>query len=791
MVSNALTASVLAVAALWVGYRFPKRPALAHACWLLVLVKLLTPPLYSFTVINITVQPTVEATPTELPPVLVTTPAVPPPIVSIPRVDPPDVEEWEIQELLEWYESTLGLDAEIIVAPPLGPLDRKPEPPSVVSPIPASTPPRQVSLPSVSSASMVSLWFNASWLWLKVNGLMCVVTLSFTGTAALLLLTLLRIVRFHRLLRHAEPAADEIILEVHRLGEQLGIKQLPGVYVVPGRMGPLLGHLGSRAVIVLPQGLLEHISADELRTVLAHELTHYRRGDHLWRYLELGAVAFYWWLPTAWLASRRLRQAEEECCDAGVLASLPELAGSYATALVRSLTYVTGSGSPCPALTSGLGPVTLLKRRLAMMRERVERRLGLRGWLTWLALAGVALPVGFTLAQDDDDEARVRRRAEVQAQQRRAELQERLAREEVVVAQGRRATEEGQDPPPLPRPRRPGGAGGAVTSTPAAPGQTPTPPGGMFGGQPPGGVMSGGFGGGASEDMHSVAESAVKQAELDLRARRLKVRAAESAAKVARVEVERSRQASRSGAVSSTEVAYAQAKLENAEIEIELAQIEVQRGELALEQAKRRTTTLGRMRSGHAGGGPSGPGGPGGGFGDGGPGGGGRGAFSGGGGQGGFGGMSGFSGQRPRGDAPTTTPAAPGYPPPPTLPPSPGGRGRAAPGAVDTLPPAEGLPFGRGRATARVRDVDETPPAQPVPPRAMTPPSRVSPPVAATPPTAPVPTTRPVPPAAAARPPRDEGDVDSRDDRIRALERELRDMRRALEEMKRSKRDEQ
>src|SRR5947209_18415495 len=43
--SNAAVTGVLALAALAVG-RFCRRPALAHCLWLLVLVKLLTPPLY-------------------------------------------------------------------------------------------------------------------------------------------------------------------------------------------------------------------------------------------------------------------------------------------------------------------------------------------------------------------------------------------------------------------------------------------------------------------------------------------------------------------------------------------------------------------------------------------------------------------------------------------------------------------------------------------------------------------------------------------------------------------------
>src|SRR4051794_17552131 len=120
MVSNALTASVLAAAALWVGYRFPRRPALAHACWLLVLVKLITPPIYTFTVINITVQAKGEASA----PAVTETVALPPPAQppagvasNLPPKEAALVADWELQELLEWYDATWGLQNGFVTVP--------------------------------------------------------------------------------------------------------------------------------------------------------------------------------------------------------------------------------------------------------------------------------------------------------------------------------------------------------------------------------------------------------------------------------------------------------------------------------------------------------------------------------------------------------------------------------------------------------------------------------------------------------------------------------------------------
>jgi len=41
------------------------------------------------------------------------------------------------------------------------------------------------------------------------------------------------------------------------------------------------------------------------------------------RRLELAALGLYWWHPAAWWARRELREAEEQRCDAGVVAALP------------------------------------------------------------------------------------------------------------------------------------------------------------------------------------------------------------------------------------------------------------------------------------------------------------------------------------------------------------------------------------------------------------------------------------------------------------------------------------
>jgi beta-lactamase regulating signal transducer with metallopeptidase domain/Ca2+-binding EF-hand superfamily protein len=600
LISNAITASVLALVAVVVSKAWPRRPALAHACWLLVLVKLLTPPFYVFPLampasVQVAQAPQVKPKETELSAPLPSTPA---PSVELQASDlQAEQEAWD-QFVLENQSTT----------------ESQPDPVQDTTNIVAREIASTTASPMQQSAPIISwtFWLCDLWQTWGDYGLLALQMIALLGTSYLIIITLARALRFERLLRLAQPANHELQQMTQQMGTALGLKQSPSVLIVPGKVGPLLWHRWTEPVIVLPAGLLENMNGQELQSVLAHELTHYRRGDHLWRYLELAAVACYWWLPSAWWASRRLRQAEEECCDAGVVASLPDGVASYASALVRSLTYVAEPSSPCPALSSGLGPVTLLKRRLTMLQAKVERKLGVRGWLLLAAVSALALPVGISLA-DDDRPPPVRRAPERRTATPSAPaLPPPVERDDdddpVTPPTAPRASAAPRTPAPVRTPSAPGQASFAGSPTqPAygsyAPYSTPTPMqgGGQYGqtmapSYPPAGVTIYGTQGqgGNSDDLRTAAEDAVRSAELDLKLKRNKVRAAESAIRVSERETIRSKGLVGSGGASQADLDVAMARLEQAKTDLEAAQIGVEQGELAVEQAKRRLSNLSR-----------------------------------------------------------------------------------------------------------------------------------------------------------------------------------------------------
>jgi beta-lactamase regulating signal transducer with metallopeptidase domain len=213
----------------------------------------------------------------------------------------------------------------------------------------------------------------------------------------------LRVRRFHRLLRFAEPAPAWLRDEVVELASRLGSDRPPSVWLVPGRLSPMLWAMSGTPRLLLPAELLATLTAEQRATLLLHELAHYRRGDHWVRLLEMLTTGLYWWNPVVWWARAELREAEEQCCDAWVVWALPGAGRTYATALLECLDFLSDSRSPLPVGASGIGRLADLKRRLTMILSgKTPRRLTWAGCLAVLGLGLFFLPMWPSFAQQPD-----------------------------------------------------------------------------------------------------------------------------------------------------------------------------------------------------------------------------------------------------------------------------------------------------------------------------------------------------------------------------------------------------
>jgi beta-lactamase regulating signal transducer with metallopeptidase domain len=361
--SNAAVSAVLAVVALAAGSMCRRRPALVHGLWLLVLLKLLTPPLVRIP-LNWPEQSPAQAPVSDLSPV-------------------PETEPAEPQVVL------------VEIVPPAGPAAPRAKAPAQEPPVAAEA----ANAPEAAEALALEEPPMADWPWREM-----LVGVWLSGSCGWLALASWRLSCFRRLLRHAQLAPHSEQERVSCLSRCLGLQRCPQVWLLPGRVAPLLWSLAGRPRLFLPAGLPAQLSREMLDTILVHELAHLRRRDHWVRHVELLAMALYWWHPAVWYARRALREAEEQCCDAWVVATLPGAGRTYANALVDTLDFLSGEGPVVPLAASGLGPVSDLKRRLTMiLSERTPRTLGWLGGLGLLTAAVLLLPCLPVWGQSDEE----------------------------------------------------------------------------------------------------------------------------------------------------------------------------------------------------------------------------------------------------------------------------------------------------------------------------------------------------------------------------------------------------
>jgi beta-lactamase regulating signal transducer with metallopeptidase domain len=169
------------------------------------------------------------------------------------------------------------------------------------------------------------------------------------GVAILIGMTLLRVLCFRSLLKKAAPAPLELVRLLEELCLKLGVRRCPEVLLLPVRISPAVWSLSGRPRILLPAALAQDMNRDQLETILAHELAHIRRGDHLVRLLELAVTTLFWWNPVVWWVRRNLREMEEHCCDALVLETLPDSARRYAIALIETVEFLSNQSGRLPS----------------------------------------------------------------------------------------------------------------------------------------------------------------------------------------------------------------------------------------------------------------------------------------------------------------------------------------------------------------------------------------------------------------------------------------------------------
>lgn len=253
-------------------------------------------------------------------------------------------------------------------------------------------------------SNVAESWVHRSfvvWLWLAVAGILAI---------------RLGVIWFWsvRVRRLALPIHSEVVLDM--LDQ---CRKLAGVsFTVPLRESGqidspcLIGLM--RPCLLVPAGLMEELSGNEIRLVLLHELAHLRRRDIAVNWVLSAVEIFHWYNPLVWLVSRELRAAREEACDACALAMTPGANRSYGEMLLKLLERLESNshrgftGSLCS--TSAMGDASestpYLEHRLrAILRFRPGVRTWIVGGCTWMALACIGLTEADPPTQSDGPDA--------------------------------------------------------------------------------------------------------------------------------------------------------------------------------------------------------------------------------------------------------------------------------------------------------------------------------------------------------------------------------------------------
>ena len=169
------------------------------------------------------------------------------------------------------------------------------------------------------------------------------------GLMAMLLYVLAGFFRIRRKVQEAVPLRDNVLL-----CDAVETPFILGVF---------------RPRIYLPSG----IDAKQMTSVIAHEETHLKRGDHWWKPLGFGLLAIYWFHPLVWAAYILFCRDIELACDEKVIKNMDlDEKKEYSRALVESSVH-RRMIMVCPLAFGGAG-----------VRERVKNVLNYRKPALWM-----------------------------------------------------------------------------------------------------------------------------------------------------------------------------------------------------------------------------------------------------------------------------------------------------------------------------------------------------------------------------------------------------------------------
>jgi beta-lactamase regulating signal transducer with metallopeptidase domain/Leucine-rich repeat (LRR) protein len=236
-------------------------------------------------------------------------------------------------------------------------------------PIAADVPPPNVTPPAASEEAVETPAPASESSWQRFAPLMTDVYLF--GVMSMLLRLAVGLWGGWQLRRRSIPVTDAALLQaLQRQAASLGMKFVPMLaYCERVAVPTVIGIL--KPTILLPLALTSGLAPEQVEAVLAHELAHLRRYDHLVNLLQRVIESLLFFHPAVWWLSHQIRVEREHCCDDLVVArgAVPL---DYAKSLLRVAELSRGAKRH-----RSVSAVSLLATgQPSTLRQRIARLLG-------------------------------------------------------------------------------------------------------------------------------------------------------------------------------------------------------------------------------------------------------------------------------------------------------------------------------------------------------------------------------------------------------------------------------
>ena len=193
--------------------------------------------------------------------------------------------------------------------------------------------------------------------------------LYITGMLAAAILSIFSYQKISRLKRNSSPLPSEWQQSVLKVLQRTGLSGSVPIRASAATTIPLVvGFL--KPMILLPSAMLLSMSADQVESIIMHELYHIRRLDHIVNMLQLLLEIVLFYHPAMWWISRVIRQLREESVDEWVVSQI-EHPKEYAHALLQ-LEQSRGASMPQPMVAATQSRNHLFTRIKHMMTMKTR-----------------------------------------------------------------------------------------------------------------------------------------------------------------------------------------------------------------------------------------------------------------------------------------------------------------------------------------------------------------------------------------------------------------------------------